>query len=630
MDNPSMELLHIHIHPQLTWGYQSQQAFLRTQLELVTSALDVDAQVVCGLIDQCLRESFEIHTLPQIRSAPHIHETLSEYQYSYLSRLAHLSQVLLQDLKVPTMDRAILINCVQDANLLKVELGIAWVTYIPHSLLELAVRLAHQGLELMLHGQFESERDAYFAQLQNELYQPWMKRVPGGKSTFPLLLEAYQQGHPITHLGLGIYQIGWGSQSLWFDRSATNQENAISLRLADHKWHTTQILRNAGLPVPRNHCVSSLAQAQRAAKHLGFPVVIKPAQAERGEGVSVAIRNHEQVEYAFEKAKKISPTVVVESYIEGICHRIAVYKDTFLYGSLRRPRTILADGQHTIAELIQSANENLLRLTPPKRLPLYPADHEAQSVIQAMDYEWHSVPPKGALIPLRNIQSTAWGGSPEDISTIIHPENIALAIVAAKALQLKLAGVDLITTDITRPYYETGARINEVNFSPVLGRTYEFQRRGVKIYVNQLMKQKPPCHIYLYVGSHAKEFWERQLKEKQSLHECLWGQYLPAQQEPTHANWLAQAGQALTHTSSAVASIKHFSRNREIAQQLAQIPSHYQEIHILNLESCTRSQAIPSVNTIYLCEAKAQHESEWHTYCTQHYGLEPVIIHSTS
>ena len=41
--------------------------------------------------------------------------------------------------------------------------------------------------------------------------------------------------------------------------------------------------------------------------------------------------------------------------------------------------------------------------------------------------------------------------------------------MCCKIFKLKTAGIDIISYDITRPWYETGAVINEINFAPLLG-----------------------------------------------------------------------------------------------------------------------------------------------------------------
>jgi cyanophycin synthetase len=53
----------------------------------------------------------------------------------------------------------------------------------------------------------------------------------------------------------------------------------------------------------------------------------------------------------------------------------------------------------------------------------------------------------------------------------VHPDNARLAVRAAAALRLDLAGIDLIMPDIARSWREGGASICEVNAQPQLGGT---------------------------------------------------------------------------------------------------------------------------------------------------------------
>jgi cyanophycin synthetase len=72
------------------------------------------------------------------------------------------------------------------------------------------------------------------------------------------------------------------------------------------------------------------------------------------------------------------------------------------------------------------------------------------------------------MVPLRPIQTSEWGGVVEYLTDKIHPDNVALAIKSARIFGLAVAGIDMISTDISLPWHENGAIINEVNFSPLL------------------------------------------------------------------------------------------------------------------------------------------------------------------
>lgn len=54
------------------------------------------------------------------------------------------------------------------------------------------------------------------------------------------------------------------------------------------------------------------------------------------------------------------------------------------------------------------------------------------------------------------------------VSEIVHPDNRALAERAARLVRLDIAGVDLMTTDLSRPWWEVGGFVGEVNSQPAL------------------------------------------------------------------------------------------------------------------------------------------------------------------
>lgn len=51
----------------------------------------------------------------------------------------------------------------------------------------------------------------------------------------------------------------------------------------------------------------------------------------------------------------------------------------------------------------------------------------------------------------------------------VHPDNIDIAVRAARLFGLRNAGIDIISADIGRPWHENGAIINEVNYAPYFG-----------------------------------------------------------------------------------------------------------------------------------------------------------------
>jgi cyanophycin synthetase len=58
------------------------------------------------------------------------------------------------------------------------------------------------------------------------------------------------------------------------------------------------------------------------------------------------------------------------------------------------------------------------------------------------------------------------GGTATDVTDIIHPDNVEMAVRAIKAVGLDVGGVDFLTRDITQSYKTHGGGICEVNAAP--------------------------------------------------------------------------------------------------------------------------------------------------------------------
>ena len=78
------------------------------------------------------------------------------------------------------------------------------------------------------------------------------------------------------------------------------------------------------------------------------------------------------------------------------------------------------------------------------------------------------VPAAGRVVRLRDTANLSTGGEALDRTDDVHPAVAALAERAALAVGLDVAGIDLITTDITRSPAQTGCGIIEVNAAPGL------------------------------------------------------------------------------------------------------------------------------------------------------------------
>ena len=346
-------------------------------------------------------------------------------------------------------------------------------------------------------------REDVFERLSQHFVTPLTRMTPPGKSTMRVLRAAFERGTPFMHLGAGVYQLGWGSKARRIDRSSTFRDPAQAIKLTQNKATTSALLRYAGLPAPEHMPVKSLESAQAAAAKLGWPVVVKPADLDRGEGVFVDL-DAATLPAAFEAASKASPSgqVLVEKQVSGYCHRVFVSAGQMLYAVRRLPMGVYADGVSTVTELVDVALEAEAARAPWTRSELLPLDVVADHSLQQAGLTRDSVRAKGVFVALRRIETTAAGGVDEDVSGEIHPDNIAVALKAAALCGLDVAGVDIICSDISQPWHQTDAIINEVNFAPLLG-VGPISKTHVGAHLDRLLVGRGCIPVHVFVGDNA-------------------------------------------------------------------------------------------------------------------------------
>lgn len=336
----------------------------------------------------------------------------------------------------------------------------------PQVFLEAYTRSASLVGELLVTEPDRIQIERIHAWIDREYIARYAPFIAAAKSTIPLLREAHQRGIPFRHLGHGIYQLGWGSRSRRIQGGANDLDAAIGCRLSQDKRLTRNLLYAAGLPVPLQRQAADPEQGLAAAQQLGWPVVVKPANRDRGEGVSLHIRTPEELRKAWREARELSPVVLVEKQVDGLCHRLHVMAGQVISVSRRLPKAVRGDGRRTVRSLIASANQEQQRLPPWQRLKPFPSDALAITCLDRDGLTLDSVPAEGQWALLRPFSSIAWGGVVENCTQVVHPDNVAAAVLAARVCNLTNAGVDMISVDISQPWSGNGAVINEVNYSP--------------------------------------------------------------------------------------------------------------------------------------------------------------------
>ena len=294
------------------------------------------------------------------------------------------------------------------------------------------------------------------------------RRYTLGPTTQSLVAEAERRGIPSRRLDdQSLVQLGYGKYQQQIRASITSKTPHIATTTASDKDLTKQLLDRAGLPVPQGEVVQSAEEAVRAARRLRSPVVTKPLDGNHGRGVSLNLITDEQVAQGFAEARQHSRTVVVEQYYPGNDHRVLVVNNEVVAVAERVPAHVVGDGTRTVTALVEEINRDPRRGNGHENVMtrIVINDHVLE-VLARSGHTPDSVPASGEVVFLRDTANISTGGTAIDRTDVIHPENATVARRAAQVIGLDVAGIDLISPDISQSVHQTGGGIVEVNAAP--------------------------------------------------------------------------------------------------------------------------------------------------------------------
>src|SRR6202161_3157989 len=289
-----------------------------------------------------------------------------------------------------------------------------------------------------------------------------------GPSTAALVRAAEHRGIPWLRLNdQSLVQLGHGKYQQRIQATVTRRAQHIAVEWASDKEETNKILATLGLPVPKQELVQSDAQAIRAAKRIGFPVVTKPYNGNHGRGISIRLTNDQEVAQGYAVAREHARSVIVETFLEGDDHRLLVVNGALVAATRRTPGHIVGDGVHTIAQLVDIVNQDPRRgVGHEKVLTRLELDAQAQKMLGQANLKSDSVPENGQVVLLRSTANLSTGGTATDVTDVIHPDNREKTERAVRAIGLDVGGVDFLSKDITESYRAIGGGICEVNAAP--------------------------------------------------------------------------------------------------------------------------------------------------------------------
>lgn len=455
-------------------------------------------------IDEWLTQHFGIEQIPDpqtlLRASPADHDPDRSHRAEVATRILLLYNVLMEGAQWPVVTLGRIERLERQSTHTLMQLRVPVVNGFTAARFERLLKTATQMLfSLSKFRPTAEQQQRLFHQLDHDLLNAYRQASPDGRTNSFIASLAHKLGYPIEHLGYGYLQIGHGAYGRVFNRSSTLHDSAMGSKVSSNKLLTSHWLRSAGFPTPQHHMARDVNEALAIAQQLGWPVVVKPADRERSEGVTIHIHNEQALRRAFQEAQKFSSNIMVECQIDGYNHRIFVANGQLVYALKRYPKAITGDGTLTIAQLVTAYNDKQLAKPSWKRQKLAVLDEEALSCLKRDGFTPDTVLANEQRAFLRTIGSDQWGGDRDVVTQSIHPDNVTLAVQVAQFFGLSVCGLDLMSVDITQPWHRNGAIINEVNFKPFFGGN--LSNSATHPYLESLVPHQGRIPIHVVMGN---------------------------------------------------------------------------------------------------------------------------------
>jgi cyanophycin synthetase len=255
-----------------------------------------------------------------------------------------------------------------------------------------------------------------------------------------------------------------GKRSRWISHLNGFFNSKLSCNLALYKNLTYQVLRADNLLIPQFIQLKQL-------KQLKCPWTIKPVNQTMGRDVFLKIKNKKELQKIAKWLFKKYHQLIVEEFVQGKDYRLLILEGKLIGAVKRIPARIKGDGTHNIKQLINLSNQTRRRTKAKGLSPFLKkikTDLPMKKYLAQKNLGLNSIPPKNKIIQLRQNANFSTGGEIEDVTNLVHPENIKIAGRAIKAMGLELGGVDVISQDISQPLTKNKGKIIEINAIPSL------------------------------------------------------------------------------------------------------------------------------------------------------------------
>jgi len=285
----------------------------------------------------------------------------------------------------------------------------------------------------------------------------------------------------------GWIALGVGKYRKLHIETITEQPSRLSNSLINDKSLTAAVLQHNGFPAPEQRDAKTAGQAVRAAKDIGYPVVVKPRTGSQGKGISTGLISGDEVKRAFKIAAKINSRIVVESYLEGHDHRLLAINGDIVSAYKKERPCIVGDGRRSIEALVQELNIDPRRDgIEGRKIKL---DDELDLLMARSGYDLQTILPPGETFVIRMTSNWTTGSMNVDVLAQINPEIRRMASRLSRCFDVDVLGIDYMTVDISRSFRDIGGGVIELNQRPGLSTTPVEGQLGADAVIRSMMPE---------------------------------------------------------------------------------------------------------------------------------------------
>ena len=252
----------------------------------------------------------------------------------------------------------------------------------------------------------------------------------------------------------------------------TSKDAYITALIMENKLVTKKVLEKNNIKVPKGGYYENIEDAlDDYYKYKGNQIVVKPKSTNFGIGITIFKGDFTKEEYnrAVEIGFENDNEILIEEFIKGKEYRFLVINDE-VCGILHRvPANVVGDGKSTIRELVEEKNKNPLRgkgyKTPLEKISLGEAE---EMFLRESNKDFDYVPLENETVYLRENSNISTGGDSIDFTDNIDDSYKEIAIKAARSVNAKITGVDMMISDIKEKASSNNYGIIEINFNPAI------------------------------------------------------------------------------------------------------------------------------------------------------------------